>query len=134
MTGELFVNGKDAWDIWGVSMCVGCLETLLTPVPLYGGIGSESTPRSEKELFPKYGERDLFLDIRIDGETREEYLQNYADFTSELQKGLLVFHAPAIKSTYKLIYNRAPKFISNVGETFSEATFRFNEPDTSDRG
>ncbi len=132
MTGKLFINGKDAWDTWRVSMCAGFLEALLVPAPLC--IENESTPQLNKEILPTWGERNVNLLIRIEGETQKEYLQHYAEFTSEFQKELLLLHVPVLESTYKLTYIGASRLILNIGKTFSEVTFRFNEPNPSDRG
>ena len=136
MTGDLYINEKDAWTTWGVSMGVGFLENLLTPPPLKEFVENKSRLQPGKEVIhnsPMWDERDLNLSIRIEGTTQEEYLQRYAAFTSEFQKGLLVFRVPVIKSTYKLTYKGASKLSLNIGRTFSEITFKFNEPDPSDR-
>ena len=42
MTGELYINGKDAWTSWGVSMGDGFLDALDAPLQMKDYIESES--------------------------------------------------------------------------------------------
>ena len=136
MKGELLINGKDAWDTWGVSIGEGFLESLLNPPPLKPFVENNSRLQPGKQVLyssPMWDERDLNLSIRIEGATQKEYLQRYAAFTRELQKGLLVFYVPVLESTYKLTYIGASRLALNIGRTFSEIAFKFNEPNPSDR-
>ena len=136
MTGELFINEKDAWTTWGLSMGKGFLENLLTPPPLKDFIENKSRLKAGKEVIynsPVWDERNLNLTIRIEGNTQEEYLQRYAEFFNELQTGKLAVKVPVLKSTFNLTYSGASKLNLNIERTFSEFTLKFNEPDPSNR-
>ena len=83
MTGELFINEKDAWITWGINMGDGFLENLLTPVPLKPFVENKSRNEHGKQILrgnPKVDERDISLVIILEGETQSEYLTRYKSF------------------------------------------------------
>ena len=66
MTGELLINGKDAWTQWGVNMGDGFIDALDAPLPMKDYIENESRLEHGKRIITtdaKVDSRDITLAI-----------------------------------------------------------------------
>ena len=136
MTGDLFINGKDAWVTWGVNMGEDFLEALLTPSPMKAYIENKSRLENGKQVDTtnaKVDERDVQVTITLEGSTQTEYLSRYESFVTELYKGPILMKVPTLRKIYKLTYDSSPTKMGNYGLCFGKFTLKFNEPNPTDR-
>ena len=73
MKNELIINGKDAFETWGVNMGDGFLESLYSPAPMKGVIENKSRLEHGKRVIfnnPKKDERELTLVFILMGDSQ----------------------------------------------------------------
>ncbi len=131
MTGDLLINGKDAWDIFGVNMGDGFLESIMTPAGNKSYIENESRKEHGKRVIysdVKVQDRDVTLTFNIHGSSRSDYLQKYDSFVEELQKGKVIITVPAISKKFTLSYQKSTSFALGTSRTNSKLSVKFNEP------
>ncbi len=131
MTGDLLINGKDAWDIFGVNMGDGFLESIMTPAGNKSYIENESRKEHGKRVIysdVKVQDRDVTLTFNIHGSSRSDYLQKYDSFVEELQKGKVAITVPAISKKFTLSYQKSTSFALGTSRTNSKLSVKFNEP------
>ena len=90
--GELFINNKDAYDSWGISMDTSSLSALMTPSPNKEFIENKSRLEHGKRIItsnPKIDERNLILTIHLTAKDEEEFFEKYNNFCKELATGIL---------------------------------------------
>jgi len=136
MRGDLFINGKDAWDTWGVNMGEDFLEALLTPSPMKAYVENKSRLENGKQVDTtnaRVDERDIQVTITLEGSTQAEYLLRYESFVTELYKGPILMKVPVLRKIYKLTYDSSPTKMGNYGLCFGKFTLKFNEPNPTDR-
>lgn len=137
MTGDLIINGKDAYNTFGVNMGDGFLNSIMSFTPIKSFIENKSRLEDGKQVLyntPKYDERDVTLTFYIEGNTQDEYLQNYNAFQAELKKGLIELKIPALNSEiYRLTYLNSQNYSMNRSRTFSKFSVKFNEPNPANR-
>lgn len=135
---ELIINGKDAYEKWGVCMGEGFLESMLMPPGLKNFIENESRKENGKRVLatnPKVSSREVTLIFNIEGDTEKEYLANFRSFVGELQKGVVNIEVPQLGSeVYKMIYQKATSFGQNRNRTFSILTVKLEEFNPSPEG
>lgn len=137
MTGELYINGQDAYTEWGVSLEDGAMEALMAPPPRKPSIVNESRLEHGKrrmDLAPRLDERELTLPIHLVAATKAQYLTRYNSFLSELASSEFVSistsHNPGV--TYKCMYVSCPQFSQFLGG-IAKFALRLTEPDPTDR-
>ena len=134
--GELFINGKDAYLEWGVSMDNTSLSALITPAPNKAVIANKSRLEHGKRLITSnvmVDERDLTLQINLTARNKEEFFKRYIAFCDELAKGLLLIktkYQPNI--VYKTVYNSCTQFSQFIREIAS-FSLKLTEPNPKDR-
>lgn len=136
MTGDLFINSKDAYETWGVNMGDDFLESLLTPSPMKAYIENKSRLENGKQVDTtnaKVDERDVQVVITLEGSSQADYLSKYESFVTELYKGLILMKVPALKKVYRLTYDSSPIKMGNYGLSFGKFTLKFNEPNPANR-
>lgn len=136
MTGELFINDKDAYTEWGINMGEGFIESIMTPAPLKEFVENTNRLINGKQVLynnPKLNSRDVQLLINIEGKTQSEYLSRYNSFCTELQKGIVKINIPSMNKTFRLTYLNSPKMTISRS-TFCVLTIKFNEPNPANRG
>ena len=112
---ELFINGKDAYTTWGISMDDTALSALMTPAPNKEFIENKS--RME------HGKRVITADP----------FARYDSFCNELDKGILEIktkYQPNI--VYRTIYiscNQFSQFMQGIGKF----VLKLNEPNPNNR-
>ena len=91
MTGELYINERDAWAVWGVNMAEGFLDTIDAPLPMKEYIEDESRLEDGIRIDtsnPKVDSREITLGFTITGNSETDYRSKKSAFQSELQKGM----------------------------------------------
>lgn len=85
--GELFINNKDSYDNWGISMDTSSLSALMTPPPNKEFIENKSRLEHGKRVIaatPKVDERSLTLTINLTAKNEDEFFEKYDSFCQEL--------------------------------------------------
>ncbi len=131
MTGELFINDKDAWLTWNAKLADNSYENLLQPYPMKSYIENESRSQDGKQVFitnPKKNSRQVILIFAITCSSRSEYLTKYREFKDEISNGQIKIDVTSIDETY-LLYMEDPQSLDmGVGFTDGKVAIRFTEP------
>ncbi len=136
MVGDFFINSKDAYTEWGVSIDTSSLSALMTPAPNKELIENKSRLEHGKKVItanPKKDERDLILTINLTARNETQFFERYNNFCKELATGILNIktrYQPDV--VYKTIYlscNQFTQFMRGIA-SFS---LKLNEPNPKDR-
>lgn len=138
MTGELYINGKDAWATWGVNMGEGFLDAIDAPLQMKSYIQDESRLEDGVRIDtsnPKVASRDITLGFTIMGSSESDYRSKKAAFQAELQKGAFTVRIPALSSdTFKLVYTgKSISYGLSRRRDFGHFTMKCTEPNPADR-
>ncbi len=136
MTGDLLINDKDAWNVFGVNMGDGFIENILLPAGNKDYIENESRKEHGKRVLytnAKLSDRDVTLTFNIHGISRSDYLQKYNSFVEELQKGKVIITVPVLNKKFTLSYQKSTSFAIGASMTSSKLSVKFNEPNPSKR-
>lgn len=136
MTGELFINDKDAYREWGISMDDTSLSALMTPPPNKELIENKSRLEHGKRVIAdnvKVDERNLTLQINLTAPTKEQFLARYLSFCNELKKGTLNIktkYQPDL--LYRMVYVSCSQF-SQFMQGIGKFSLKLNEPNPENR-
>ncbi len=136
MTGQLYINNRDAYVVYGVVMSDNFLENISIAAPLKDFIENDSRLEHGKRMIisdPKLASRNVTLTFTINGKTPEEYLTHYRAFVAELHKGNVALRVPALGETYKLVYLNSASYALDGSRTVSKLACKFVEPNPQDR-
>lgn len=136
MNEQLYINGKDAYLNWGVSLLEGGYTALMAPLPLKARIENKSRLEHGKRVItPKpenirYDERDITLQFSLRAKDAAQFDISYAKFLEELYKGEVVLRTARQPDVYyHLQYDSCQQFAGYVtGRCLGKFTIRFNEP------
>lgn len=136
MKDELFINGKDAYLTWGISMDDTSLSELMTPAANKAFIENESRLQHGKQVImanPKLDQRNLTLQINLTARTEEQFFTRYSRFCNVLATGVLQLrtkYQPGV--VYKTIYLSCGQF-SQFMRGIGKFSLKLNEPNPNDR-
>lgn len=139
MTGELYINGKDAWTTWGVNMGDGFLNSLDAPLQMKDYIENESRLEHGKRMITanaKVDSREITLGFTIMGTSANDYRSKKKAFLDELQKGAFTIKVPELGEdvVYKMVYTgKSISYGVNIARTFGHFTMKAVEPNPADR-
>ena len=137
MSGDLIINGKDAFQIWGVNMGDGFLENLYSPSPMKEVIENKSRLEHGKRVIlnnQKKDERDLTLVFTLMGESQSDYIDKYKAFITEISAGEIAIKVPALgEEVYHVYYLRSTAFAWSIDRTFSKISIKLCEPNPNNR-
>lgn len=131
MTGDLFINNQDAWNVFGVNMGDGFIENILIPAGNKSYIENESRLEHGKRVLynnAKIQDRDVTLTFNIHGNSQADYLNKYDLFVEELHKGKVIIEIPALNKKFTLSYQKSTSFALSSSRTSSKLSVKFNEP------
>lgn len=137
MTGDLLINGIDAYTTWGVSLGETAFSVLMTPAPMKDCVEANSSLEHGKRVYiadsgMKVDERDLQLPFNIQASSLVDFNNKLVGVTSELQKGISEVYIKDLDTTYHFKYEGAQPltFLKRIGTIL----IRFNEPNPMNRG
>ena len=136
MKDELYINGKDAYITWGISMDSTSLSFLMTPSANKAYLENEIRLDHGKRVTvtnPVMDTRDLTLQLHLTADTEEKFFQRYRSFCEELTKGRLEIatkYQPDL--VYRTIYLSCSQF-SQFMRGIGKFTLKLNEPNPNDR-
>lgn len=135
-TGQLFINDKDAFTTWGVSLSDTALSALLTPPPNKPVPENKSRALSGKTLVNvprKVDERDLVLIINLIARTERQFFERYNSFCAELAKGKLDIRTGFTGTkVFHLEYISCSQFTQFM-RGIAQFSLKLNEPDPTNR-
>lgn len=132
MTGELFINGKDAWAVWGVNMGDRFIDALDAPLEMKAYIENESRLEHGKRVMTvdaKVASRDITLGFTIIGKSENDYRTKRNAFFMELQKGMFTVEVPVLgANVYHLLYTgKNITYGMNLSRNFSHFSMKVTE-------
>ena len=135
--GELFINGLDAYERWGVSLSDTALSALMTPAPQKKFISSKSRLKDGKSIVvnnPKVDERSVSIAIHLIARNEAEFFSNYEKFCNEvLAKGYLTIETKFQQGViYKMEYESCSQF-SQFMRGIAKFTLKMTEPNPNNR-
>lgn len=138
MTGDLFINGKDAFSTWGVRMGDGFLDSIDGFNQMKDYIENESRLEHGKRVITdnaKVDSREITLQFTIEGSSKSDYRSKKKSFQAELEKGTVNIKIPALGSEiYKLIYlGKSLSYGLSYDRCFGKISSKFCEPNPMDR-
>lgn len=136
--GELFINGLDAYERWGVSLSDTALSALMTPSPQKKFISSKSRLKDGKSIVvnnPKVDERSVSIAIHLIARNEAEFFSNYEKFCNDvLAKGYLTIETKFQQGViYKMEYESCSQF-SQFMRGIAKFTLKMTEPNPNNRG
>ena len=138
MTGDLLINGKDAFSTWGVRMGDGFLDAIDGFNEMKDYIENESRLEHGKRVITdnaKVDSREITLQFTIEGSSESDYRSKKKAFQTELEKGAVNIKIPALgDEIYKLIYlGKSISYGLSPDRCFGKVSSRFEEPNPMDR-
>lgn len=139
MKGECYINNKDAYEMWGITLGDTSFAALLAPPPLKDYIKNKSALLDgtqvvcDEYVHPKVDERDLQLVFYLRARDLAEFRSRYASFSEELAKGIIDIrtkYQPGV--IYHLLYLSCAQF-SQFNGRLAKLVIRFNEPNPQNR-
>lgn len=142
MKGDLIINGKDAWDVWKMSLADGSVTALMTPPSAKAPITNTSRLRNGKIVIrsnkshtslKRISDRDVSLIFNLYAENYTELMSNLNALISELMSGETVLKTSYLPNVaFHLDYVNCTQFSQIRGE-YAQFIFKFNEPDPTNR-
>lgn len=138
MSGDLIINGVDAYTTWGVSMGDNFISILEAPVSVKEYISNESRSEHGKRVITdagtiKLASRDVTLQFHIVGSSESDYLARRAAFYDVLYAGLVTLQIPSRgDALYKLLYTGKQISFAQTGME-GKLSVKFEEPNPTDR-
>lgn len=138
MTGELIINGKDAFAYWGVSMGKGFLDALEEKAGKKEYITNDNKLRDGVDycdFVPKTNERSLTLTFTIMGSSKDDFTLKKDAFFEELDVGdVSIIVPPMSAKVYHLKFKDSTgAYAQNVERTFCKVGAKFVEPNPKNR-
>lgn len=136
MKDELYINGKDAYTTWGISMDDTSLSELMTPVSNKEFVENESRLEHGKKVIvsnPRLDARNMTLKINLSATSEQQFFERYNSFCKELATGVLEIktkYQPDV--VYKTIYQSCSQF-SQFMRGIGKFTLKLVEPNPNDR-
>lgn len=136
MKDELYINGKDAYTTWGISMDDTSLSELMTPVSNKEFVENESRLEHGKKVIvsnPRLDARNVTLKINLSATSEQQFFERYNSFCKELATGVLEIkskYQPDV--VYKTIYQSCSQF-SQFMRGIGKFTLKLVEPNPNDR-
>lgn len=138
MSGDLIINGKDAWTTWGVCMGDGFLDAIDGFNEMKDYIEDESRLEHGKRIITdnaKVASREITLQFTIEGSSESDYRTKKKAFQAELERGTVNIKIPALGTElYRLVYlGKNVSYGLNLDRCFGKVSSKFCEPNPMDR-
>lgn len=138
MTGDLLINGKDAFDTWGVRMGEGFLDAIDGFNEMKDYIENESRMEHGKRMITdnaRIASREIALQFTIEGSSESDYRAKKKAFQSEMEKGTVIIKVPTLgNEVYRLVYlGKSLSYGMNLDRCFGKVSSKFCEPNPTDR-
>lgn len=135
MRNELFINGVDAYVVYGATMGDGFLDALESLAPMKDYIENNSRTEHGRRITSVGGavdSRELTLVFNIEGDTKEDYETKKNAFKSMLYGEDVTIRVQE-GEYYHLKYRNCVGFGREPSGTFSKVSVKFVEPNPMKR-
>lgn len=138
MTGDLFINGKDALETWGARMGDSFLDAIDGFNEMKDYIENESRLEHGKRVITdnaKVDSREITLQFTIEGSSESDYRSKKKAFQTEMEKGAVNIKVPVLgNEVYKLVYlGKSVSYGLSLDRCFGKISSKFEEPNPMDR-
>ncbi len=138
MTGDLFINGTDAWNAYGMNFEDGALASLLTPPPMKEYAESKSRLQHGAVLVvdnetTKFDSREVTLQFHIVAANNAELMGRYASICNVLKQGKITVQTRYSNDVYRMVYKSCSQ-MSLLVNGIMKFTLRLTEPNPNNRG
>lgn len=148
--GQLTINGKDAYETWGITMDSTALSALMTPAPIKSLIENDSRLEHGNEIITgftrtdsennkttestvKVDARDVTLSFNLTAKDEAEFLTLYWSFCEELEKGTLDISTSFLPDVvFHMIYQSCQQF-SEFMLCMAKFSLKLTEPNPKNR-
>lgn len=144
MKGDLFFYDKqaktweDAYEQYGVTLCGGTLESLLTPAPMKSYI--TNTSRLEHGIHvagtSRVDKRDVTVTVSIEGATASQCIARQKAFATLIQSGEVIMkigNANLGDEVFHLYYTSSSSYSTGISRTICKMAIKFSEPNPKNR-
>lgn len=136
LTGQLYINGKDAYLTWGVFLGTDAVSALMTPSASKDFITNSYRAYDGKRIVrnnPRVADRDITLQFCMTAKNEETFLKHYESLCEELATGWLVLRTVfQPKVYYRCSYTSCTQF-SQFNRKIAKFSLKLNEPDPTNR-
>lgn len=114
--GQLYINGVDAFETYGISLAPDSLSLLMTPPSMKDFIENESNLEDGKRVIvsdsPKVASREITLIVNISATTVEQFLLRYAAFCENVLMGTTLTISTSFQPgvVYHMLYQSCQNF------------------------
>lgn len=147
---EIFINGKNAFQNFGVRLIRGGIEALLTPGTNKDYVTNDSRLNNGTDYqtgIVRKREREVTLSFLVEGDSHTAYLNNYENFLNEINgafslrvvaKDIVIsgddtlLQYTKFDRTFHLVYSSCSKY-GDYGLKKGIFALRFIEPDPTNR-
>lgn len=138
MTGDLTINGVDAWGAYGMNFEDGALASLLTPPPLKEFAEAKSRLRNGTVLLvdndtTKYDSRDVLIQFHLVADNQEQLMSRYNALCNVLKAGKITLKTKFTSDTYRMVYNSCSQ-MSVLINGMMKFSLKLIEPNPNNRG
>lgn len=137
MTGELDINGNDAFTTYGIGLEKGAIASLLTPAPMKEYISNNSRLNHGTQILPtsaKVNQREITIQFHMFASSESTFMANYTNFTNVLASGKVILHEKKYTNKYyRCFFVSCTAYQHNING-LSKFTLKLIEPDPTDRG
>ena len=135
--GQLYINGQDAFETWGISLSDSALSALMTPPPMKDRIVNESRLEHGQRMLnelPKKAHREVTLEMHLKAKTQSQFFTRYNDFCENVlatgEVNISTSFQPNV--VYKMFYSSCTQF-SEFMLGIAKFSLKLVEPNTNDR-
>lgn len=139
MTGEIKINGYDAYTKWGLSLTDGSRAALMTPPPAKDYITNDSPLEhgtqyaDDTDSLPKTDAREISLSLHFCANGETQFLTRYNAFCTDILTGRKIELTDLVTgTTYHLLYKSCSQYSAFFGG-IAKFTLKVVEPDPSNR-
>lgn len=137
LSKQLYINEKNAYAEWGITMDGSALSTLMTPPPMKDFVSNNYRVKDGKRVVknnPRVDERDITITFNMSAKNETEFLNRYASFCEELATGSLVIRTSFQPGVYyRCTFTSCTQF-SEFNRQLASFALKLNEPDPTNRG
>ena len=136
MSVNIFINGQNAKDTWGVLTTSNTLSNLLAPAPMKDYITNtsrlENGTRYDAENV-KVAARDVNLEIQMIADSPEQFYARHSAFCKELQKGNLNMYIDDRPDViYRFVYRSCSQY-TQFCRGIATLSLKLTEPNPMNR-
>lgn len=138
MTGDLYINGTDAWTAYGMNFEEGALAALLTPAPMKEYAEAKNRLRPGKVIIvdedtTNFDSRDVVLQFHLVADNLATLMSNYAALCEVLKNGKITLKCKYSSEYYRMVYQSCTQMSVYI-QGMMTFSLKLTEPNPDNRG